>query len=209
MASFADAKATADDGAADDAAAGSRSADVHGKAIGGQKVECTLRTGTTRTGRLWCMERVAGVCILDCPKESSTPANTMVRLVRISHVKEKGFKVFKERAKNAPTGFKDVALPPVDPELLGQRYRDAVARQQKRVAQIGRGVSKEAQHVFDQLSKTLDCRWKDQTILVNHLAVKIAPPYGAANVSGRDPKAKQRVKMMVTKFLETFKASQA
>ena len=186
-----------------------------GQMVGGQLVEANLRNGSKRGGRLWCMEREAGVCILDCPQESASSANTLMRLIRTSHVKPKGFKVTSPPAAmgggagGGGGALKAVAQPPPDEAALGQRYRDAVARQQKRVAQIGRNVSDEAQHVFDNLSKTLDCRWKDKNILVNHLGVRIAPPYRAANVSGKDQKAKQRVQMMLAKFIESFKELKA
>ena len=185
-----------------------------GQMVGGQLIEANLRNGSKRVGRLWCMEREAGVCILDCPQESASSANTLMRLIRISHVKPKGFKVTSPPAAmgggaGGGGALKAVALPPADEAALGQRYRDAVARQQKRVAQIGRNVSDEAQHVFDNLSKTLDCRWKDKDILVNHLGVRIREPYRPANVSGKDQKAKQRVQMMLAKFIESFKELKA
>ena len=201
----------ATDGASSAAASSGTATAGRGIAVGGQEVQVSLRLGDrSRKGRLWCLERKAGVVVLDCPDESATPATTTTRLIRIKHVKDKGFKVNKPaKGQRKPSDFKDVALPEHDDAALDARYREAVARQQKRNNMIGRGVSKEAQHVFDKLSKTLDCRWKDKNILVNHLAVRISPPYGPENVSGKDPKAKQRVKMMVTKFMESYKALQA
>jgi len=207
MASIADAKAS---GASSSSSGGGGKGGGGQAQLNGQEVTTILKNGTKRVGRLWCMERDAGVCVLDCPKESSTTlGNTCLRLVRLSHVRAKGFKVMAKAG--GPAGVAKPSAPgeDVDAAALQQRYRDAVARQQKRVAQIGRGVSEEAQYVFDNLSKTLDCRWKDKTILVNHLGVRVKPPYQAANVSGKDGKACGRVKMMIEKFVRDFKKLKA
>lgn len=182
-----------------------------GTAVGQEvtvKMKVSAGQNKTRRGRLWCIERETGVLVLDCPDASSTVGNTMLRLIRVSNVAPKGFKVMEKGERDLATLKSDhePKLEPVDPAVLEQRYKDAVARMQKRVAQIGRGVSGEAQHIFDNLSKTLDCQWVNKTtIRVNQLGVKIAPPYRPENCRGNDKKALARVKMMVKKFIGDWK----
>jgi len=87
-------------------------------------------------------------------------------------------------------------------EFIRQRERKAVEERKKESAKIGTGVSSHAQTLFDSLSKTLPCEWKDTSILVMH-SIRIDSPYGAANVvnlkGSGDEIAFNRVKLMVEK----------
>lgn len=60
-------------------------------------------------------------------------------------------------------------------------------------ANIGVGVTQEAQDIFDALARTLPCRWDGKTIVVMD-EVHIAPPYNdCVGIQGGDPRAVERV----------------
>lgn len=61
------------------------------------------------------------------------------------------------------------------------RENHAVKVERDRIARIGVGVSKEAQHIFDALSKTMPCTWNNDQILILGQVV-VLPPYGTENV---------------------------
>eukprot|EP01046_Picozoa_sp_COSAG06_P102668 COSAG06_NODE_48835_length_329_cov_0.891304_1_plen_66_part_01 len=56
---------------------------------------------------------------------------------------------------------------------------------------IGKGVSEEAQDLFDALNKTLPCDWNGQTIIVGVVGqneVIVTPSYTPESASGNDAK---------------------
>ncbi|KAA8644378.1 hypothetical protein EYZ11_001395 [Aspergillus tanneri] len=71
------------------------------------------------------------------------------------------------------------AVPPVhalDIRALKTREANAVSKLQENEARRGKGVTREAQKLFDAFSRTMPARW-DRTSIVVADAVTIAPPY--------------------------------
>jgi len=71
------------------------------------------------------------------------------------------------------------ALPSIqalDGRALKQREAKAIGEALDREARRGKGVSREAQDIFDAFSRTMPARWHGQNIVVAD-AVTIAPPY--------------------------------
>eukprot|EP00037_Helgoeca_nana_P022232 m.226369 g.226369 ORF g.226369 m.226369 type:complete len:217 (-) comp25928_c2_seq1:1653-2303(-) len=60
---------------------------------------------------------------------------------------------------------------------MKRRKAKAVFKAKEAIAQIGVGVTPEAQNVFDSLAKTMGCRWDGQSIVVLDM-VTIRSPYG-------------------------------
>lgn len=64
---------------------------------------------------------------------------------------------------------------------------------------MGVGVTKEAQSVFDALSKTLPCAWRGRDIVVMD-AVTVAPPYTPDSCAARagEGGALERIRRVLT-----------
>eukprot|EP00227_Mantoniella_beaufortii_P017542 CAMPEP_0197585084 /NCGR_PEP_ID=MMETSP1326-20131121/7490_1 /TAXON_ID=1155430 /ORGANISM="Genus nov. species nov., Strain RCC2288" /LENGTH=173 /DNA_ID=CAMNT_0043149537 /DNA_START=57 /DNA_END=578 /DNA_ORIENTATION=- len=88
-------------------------------------------------------------------------------------------------------------LPVVDEARCQKREEGAVKAAQASAANIGVGVTSEAQDIFDALARTLPCRWDSKTIVVMD-DVKIAAPYkDCLGAPGGDPRAVERVQKVL------------
>ncbi|MDC1215369.1 anticodon-binding domain-containing protein [bacterium] len=89
------------------------------------------------------------------------------------------------------------ALPVVDAKRSKRRLEANVKAAAASAANIGVGVTREAQDIFDALARTLPCQWEGTVIKVMD-EVTIAPPYAAcAGVPGGDLRAVERVQKVL------------
>lgn len=108
-----------------------------------------------------------------------------------------------ERVPDSGPGF-DGALPSiskVDLEAVKAREEATIRKIKEKDAMKGRGVSKEAQEIFDALARTLPTRWHDTSIIVND-AVIISKPYTLEDC--RASMDNQKSLPHVRKILENF-----
>ncbi|KAH8719468.1 anticodon-binding domain-containing protein [Phaeosphaeriaceae sp. PMI808] len=108
-----------------------------------------------------------------------------------------------ERVAESTPGF-DGAMPnisKVDLAALQAREDQTIREMKKRDAQKGKGVSTEAQELFDFISRTLPTRWADAQIVVND-AVLIQPPYTLDTI--RAPADKAQSEAQVRKVVGHF-----
>ncbi|KAF1916335.1 anticodon-binding domain-containing protein [Ampelomyces quisqualis] len=108
-----------------------------------------------------------------------------------------------ERAAESAPGF-DGAMPSiskVDLAALQAREEQTIREMKKKDAQKGKGVSKEAQELFDAISRTLPTRWADTSIVVND-AVLIQPPYTLDSIKA--PADKVQSEAHVRKVVEHY-----
>ncbi|KAF2807765.1 uncharacterized protein BDZ99DRAFT_464678 [Mytilinidion resinicola] len=108
-----------------------------------------------------------------------------------------------ERVEGSVPGF-DGALPSiakVDLDAVRAREEATIRKIKERDAMRGRGVSREAQEIFDALARTLPCRWHNTDIIVND-AVRISKPYSLEDCKA--PQEKQQSIPHVKKVLENF-----
>ncbi|KAL4960368.1 anticodon-binding domain-containing protein [Aspergillus stella-maris] len=114
------------------------------------------------------------------------------------------------------TSFSD-ATPPLhalDIRALKNREASAVAKMQEGEARRGKGVTREAQDLFDAFSRTMPTRWDGASIIVTDTVI-IAPPYRVDDcrpVSQNDTAALARVRKvleMERKKIELRNASAA
>ena len=87
-------------------------------------------------------------------------------------------------------------LPAVDDARSARRLEEAVRAAEAESERVGVGVTRQAQLLFDALSKTYPCRWRETTIAVMD-TVLIRPPYTPDSCQGGNPTERERVQMVV------------
>ncbi|EUC49825.1 hypothetical protein COCMIDRAFT_1452 [Bipolaris oryzae ATCC 44560] len=108
-----------------------------------------------------------------------------------------------ERAPESTAGFNG-ALPSiskVDLAALQAREDQTIREMKKKDAQKGKGVSAEAQELFDAISRTLPTRWADTQIVVSD-SVLIQAPYTLDSI--RAPADKAQAEKHVRKIVEHY-----
>lgn len=83
-----------------------------------------------------------------------------------------------------------------DVDSLKSQEEVALRQAEAGVERTGVGVSREAQDIFDALSKTLPVCW-DNTVIVVMNEVRVSSPYFPDNVAGGPPAANERVKKVL------------
>ncbi|MEW5308068.1 MAG: hypothetical protein WDW38_000055 [Sanguina aurantia] len=152
--------------------------EAHGNIVG---MEVVLLT--TSEEQLSCVvfafDKLTDLLVL---KEAGAHAGvTTLRLLRASYVKA----VLSCQHPKEPT---DLTLPPVDQERCRLREVKALAAAELEASRIGHGVTREAQAIFDALSKTMPCRWQGKAVVVLDV-VKVEEPYGVEQCRRFHPKA--------------------
>lgn len=97
-------------------------------------------------------------------------------------------------------------LSPVPTALFLSRANAAVARLQDAAARKNKSVTKEAQEIFDALTRTLPTRWDGTNIVVMD-AVVISTPYRGEDcraAAGQHASALARVKKVVSSLAFLF-----
>jgi hypothetical protein len=82
--------------------------------------------------------------------------------------------------------------PPPPPPTTQQAEAD--------LSKVGVGVTREAQSIFDALSKTLPCAWRGASILVMDV-VTVEPPYTPASCAAKhagEARALERIRRVLT-----------
>ncbi|KAK5119453.1 hypothetical protein LTR85_007553 [Meristemomyces frigidus] len=105
-------------------------------------------------------------------------------------------------AENSESSYASAqpAIGPVDVKRREQRVADRVRQLKEEEKNMGRGVTKEAQAIYDSFKRiNMPIRWHNQEMIV-HEAIIIAPPYRSEDCKGA--KEKQEVLNRVKKVLE-------
>ncbi|KAF2268468.1 hypothetical protein CC78DRAFT_529919 [Lojkania enalia] len=108
-----------------------------------------------------------------------------------------------DRAAESGPGF-DGALPSiakVDLDALKAREEQTIREMKRKDAMRGKGVTREAQEIFDAIARTLPTRWNGPQIIVNE-AVIIDPPYTIDHC--RASAGKEQSKAHVLKILDNY-----
>lgn len=108
-------------------------------------------------GKLFAFDRGLGFVTLRQPGTSTFHAD--LRLIKEDAI-------VKTLHSVPPPETASLDLPVVDEQRSRVREERAVRAAQLEAAKIGVDVTKEAQQIFDALSKTLPCRWEGKSIVV-------------------------------------------
>jgi protein LSM12 len=134
----------------------------------GSQIRLTLVPSTTgekdriHEGSFWCYDSVTGVVVVESPPADPSPSSSSAsfnnprksnnakdyHIVKISQVKSIEF------LNTVSTNVSNPNLTGVNVNLLAQKEREAVKREELRRSRIGKGVSERGQAMFDALSKT-------------------------------------------------------
>lgn len=127
-------------------------------------------------------------------QQGSTPFHSNLRFLKVAYLKSV--------QTGASPGRPVAPLPTVDAQRCKDREVKALQAAQAEAAKTGVGVSNEAQQVFDALSKTMPCQWKQQNIVILN-EVELSPPYGLDNCStehSHNVTTLERVKKVVSLY---------
>ncbi|KAL1997497.1 hypothetical protein VTN49DRAFT_28 [Thermomyces lanuginosus] len=150
------------------------------KSIGGRVRITTIGpNATTVEGTLFTACPITNLVAINTSSSSpntSTNQSGDYRIIPVSRIQS--FQLLSLGPSNSETPFTD-AVPPLqslDIRALRQREANAVAKAQEKEARRGKGVTREAQDLFDAFSRTMPTRWDGTSIVVAE-AVTIAKPY--------------------------------
>ncbi|KAA8902914.1 anticodon-binding domain-containing protein, partial [Sphaerosporella brunnea] len=158
----------------------------------GLRVKVTTILDDTITGTIYAYDPLTSTVTL---LTASTPANQHdIRIVKISFLKD--VSVIGGAPQSKGFSAAEPRIGRVGAAPAGKTEAQLVAEEAKRLARIGKGVTKEGQDIFDALSRTMPCRWAEKQIVVLETVI-IAEPYGISDVKGNDQKAVKRVKQVL------------
>ncbi|KAI9595264.1 anticodon-binding domain-containing protein [Syncephalis fuscata] len=143
----------------------------------GLPVQVKTTAGDTIQGRIFAYDVICGSLIIEQTRSTdqldTKPSYTILRVGFIQSVTS-----LKQQGGTDTSGLPPLAPLPID--RLRAREAKAIRDAHQTEARRGVGVNKEAQDIFDALSKTLPCRWHQQTIVVMD-EVLIDAPYTVDN----------------------------
>ncbi len=123
----------------------------------GSEVRLRTTLGDEVAGTVFAYDAPAEVLLLKEAGAHNGVSN--LRLLATSQVAE-------TLSERKPVGPVDLELPVVDEDRCRRREEKALRLAEQDYDRVGVGVSKEAQAIFEALSKTLPCKWRKKTIVV-------------------------------------------
>jgi len=141
------------------------------------------------SGEVFCYDQETNLVVL---KEPHMNGRVDLRVIRASTIQE----ILYIAPPNQPV---DPYLPGLEPRVLEHREKRALDHFEKNKHSKGIRVTREAQEIFDFISKTHpECKWQGNNMVV--LGVQVVPPYASDNCSGGDDKVLKRIQEVLDKF---------
>ncbi|KAF2835174.1 hypothetical protein M501DRAFT_1020167 [Patellaria atrata CBS 101060] len=178
------------------------------RAVGARiKVTFSL-ANTTLEGTLFAACPTTNLIAINTTPAPPNPSSTLsaqpgdYHIIPVTHIRS--FELISlSQESDGGSGFEHAipAITKVDLDFVRAREAAAVKKLKEKEAMRARGVSKEAQELFEFLLKRLPTRWHDTQIIVND-AVIISQPYTLDACAA--PKDKQNSLVQVKKMLEDY-----
>jgi len=119
------------------------------------------------------------------------------RILKVSFLKDVvALSGKKAASSDQPFTNAEPKIGPVNLAAIQARERDVHRQESAGLERRGVGVSKEAQEIFDALSRTMPCRWHEKNIIVLDQVI-ITEPYSLENCRSKDQNAMNRVKKVL------------
>ncbi|ORX59679.1 hypothetical protein DM01DRAFT_1333140 [Hesseltinella vesiculosa] len=151
----------------------------------GRRIKIKTSSDEEIEGLIYTFDRITNCIALDCSTGSRHSRKSLAfRIIKISHIKD----IVTVTSDEAAAPLQDPAIAhtskltsylPVNMVHLDRivaRENEAAKAMRQQAAKIGVGVTKEGQDIFDALTKTLPCRWANDSIVVMDEVI-ITPPY--------------------------------
>ncbi|PRP76933.1 hypothetical protein PROFUN_06211 [Planoprotostelium fungivorum] len=153
----------------------------------GLHVQIKTLSDDTLEGEIFSYDSNTGCVVLSTSLVHTTMKKTL-NIIKTSHIKD-----IQYIGKGTTTNLR---LPSVDVTKIRNKEDIAVRTAKEEQLRIGVNVSKEAQDIFNALSKTLPCRWDGDTIIVLD-EIYIRNPYGNTNCQGNNTVMLERVRKVL------------
>ncbi|KAI8979196.1 anticodon-binding domain-containing protein [Mycotypha africana] len=136
------------------------------KSLVGQLIKIKTILNDDIEGVIYTYDPITNCIAIDQTANSSRK-NCSFRIVKIANIKEIiSLRNTTTATSTVPTIKRSPSIQPLLIEQLEQREANTTRNVRNEVSKIGIGVTKEAQDIFNALSKTLPCRWSKDTIIV-------------------------------------------
>lgn len=149
------------------------------------RVTVTSPISTSYEGTLMTADPITNLLVIatssPAPDPSATSLSGSFHLIPISSLAS--VPTILSLAPSSQTSSFAAALPPLAPlpiAALRAREEAAIRAMKEKDMKRGKGVTKEAQEIFDALGKTMPVAWQGTSVLVAD-SVLVEPPYRVAN----------------------------
>lgn len=168
----------------------------------GLHVRIQTSTNESFEGTIYTVDAASDMLVLQSPqpaaKGSSASASSGQCTMRmINRAQIKHMDILGSSEVDPAEAMQNLYVP--TSEELAKKEAKLWADLSRAMAQINKDASVEGQKTFNMLSKTMDCDWYEQSIIVLE-QVRIDPPYGVADckkLQGCPPAAFDRIKTIL------------
>eukprot|EP01047_Picozoa_sp_COSAG01_P036998 COSAG01_NODE_2914_length_6866_cov_17.396483_3_plen_188_part_00 len=170
--------------------------DQIGTGLVGVRVQLTNSAGVQVEGEIFTYDKASQLLVLEEFLPQTQKKN--LRFMKASHLRN--IKVLSTPQSRGEPAGPPPRLPAIDIRQVLQTEAMALQAAAMEELKIGKGVSAEAQDLFDALVFTLPCLWDGTTIVVGVVGqneVRVTEPYTPESATGGDEKSLAHVRKVL------------